>query len=133
MFKLFLFIIIFTMFICVCFVIIDINKYLSEFCTALFIICVVFFMISFILFKLEKVPFVYKTYYHYNIEQLAKEHNAKIEYTLYDEVLVHEYSKKDKIDQWIYYKVDPRVAAQETEETKSTNKVKETKKESGYG
>ena len=58
---------------------------------------------------------------------MAEQYNAKVVYVNRDEKIVHKYSKKDNIDEWIYYKYkQPEVETTET--SKTTEKV-----EQGYG
>lgn len=107
-------------------VILDINKYVSETGVGIFVTGLVAFFIIAICGVIYKIPFVQTTTYYLadneNIETVAKEHNAETVYiNNYSEIrLVHKYSKKDNIDLWIFYTVQPPDPTMPTETTVET-------------
>lgn len=110
------------LFVGLAFVLLDINKILSEIGVGIFTISLIAFIFIMVFGVFYSIPMIQKTEYResedVHIEQMAEQNNARIEYVdNYSEVrLVHKYSKKDKVDEWIYYTVKPIDPTETTEE-----------------
>ena len=110
------------LFVGLAFVLLDVNKILSEIGVGIFTISLAAFIFIMIFGVFYSIPMIQKTEYResedVHIEQMAVQNNARIEYVNnYSEVrLVHKYSKKDKVDEWIYYTVKPIDPTETTEE-----------------
>ena len=109
------------LFVGLVFVLLDINKILSEIGVGIFTISLIAFIFIMIFGVFYAIPMIQKTEYRESedvLEQMAVQNNARIEYVNnYSEVrLVHKYSKKDKVDEWIYYTVKPIDPTETTEE-----------------
>lgn len=110
------------LFVGLAFVLLDINKILSEIGVGIFTISLIAFIFIMVFGVFYSIPMIQKTEYReseeVHIEQLAEQNNARLEYVNnYSEVrLVHRYSKKDKVDEWIYYTVKPIDPTETTEE-----------------
>ena len=111
-------------------VLLDVKNIIREIGTGLFIFGLCAFMFFMIAGAIYKVPLITTTNYYAsecNLDEMAEQYNAKVVYVNRDEKIVHKYSKKDNIDEWIYYKYkQPEVETTET--SKTTEKV-----EQGYG
>lgn len=110
------------LFVGLAFVLLDINKILSEIGVGIFTISLIAFIFIMVFGVFYSIPMIQKTEYResedIHIEQMAEQNNARLEYVNnYSEVrLVHRYSKKDKVDEWIYYTVKPIDPTEITEE-----------------
>lgn len=110
------------LFVGLAFVLLDINKILSEIGVGIFTVSLIAFIFIMIFGVFYSIPMIQKTEYResedIHIEQMAEQNNARLEYVNnYSEVrLVHRYSKKDKVDEWIYYTVKPIDPTETTEE-----------------
>lgn len=117
-------------------VLIDINGKLSEIGTGLFVIGVCAFIFFMVFGKLYSVPVIITTDYYAsecNLDDLAVQHNAKVVSVNRDEKVVHRYSKKDNVDEWIYYKFDEQLLLGTSSTKETTTNETEKKVENGYG
>lgn len=87
----------------------------------LFVLGLAGFAFNMLIFGSNKIPRLEIHEYtspYYNIAQMAEENNAKIENVTCNERLVYTRNKRTNETEWIYYKLDDRLIAKETEATK---------------